>query len=323
MSMKIVAGIGSIDDYEDFVRAGADECFCGYVPGEYMIKYGRSYPANRREVIYYNVQIGSESELLILKKMIERHRVPVSIAFNGLYYGEEQRKYILETAKKCVEMGYTDFIVAEPELLCRMGDIEGARLTVSGELGELNEGVIRAVKETKVRRYIYPRQTSIEEMALLGKVLKEDCEAMEAEAFVLNEKCHFTGAYCNSLHCDELCHMCKVPYRLCRRDEGVSDSKYMHSNSMGTEEGIVGATGCALCLLWQYREAGVTHLKVVSRGNASEATCEDIRVLRRALDILEECASEQEYKERLFAEVLMKGCSGNCYTRRYDNLSLR
>lgn len=30
-SMKITAGLGSIDEYERFVQAGADEFFCGYV----------------------------------------------------------------------------------------------------------------------------------------------------------------------------------------------------------------------------------------------------------------------------------------------------
>lgn len=30
--MKIVAGMGSIDEYERFVEARADEFFCGYVP---------------------------------------------------------------------------------------------------------------------------------------------------------------------------------------------------------------------------------------------------------------------------------------------------
>ncbi|MCQ2494328.1 MAG: peptidase U32, partial [Lachnospiraceae bacterium] len=117
MSMKIVAGIGSIDDYENYVQAGADECFCGYVPGEYMMRYGRKYPANRREVVYYNVQIGSESELLILRKMIEKYNVPVSIAFNGLYYGDEQRAFLIDTIRKCIAMGYTDVIVAEPTLI--------------------------------------------------------------------------------------------------------------------------------------------------------------------------------------------------------------
>ena len=36
----------------------------------------------------------------------------------------------------------------------------------------------------------------------------------EYEAFILNELCHFSGAFCNSLHCDELTHLCRVPYEL-------------------------------------------------------------------------------------------------------------
>ena len=61
--MKIVAGLGSIDEYETFVKAGADEFFCGYVPFSWAEKYGVIHPLNRREVLFYNVQIGSMSEL--------------------------------------------------------------------------------------------------------------------------------------------------------------------------------------------------------------------------------------------------------------------
>ena len=38
--MKITAGLGSIDDYPRYVRAGADELFCGYVPFSWSEKYG-------------------------------------------------------------------------------------------------------------------------------------------------------------------------------------------------------------------------------------------------------------------------------------------
>ena len=63
--MKITSGLGSIDDYPRYVRAGADELFCGYVPFSWSEKYGTVLPLNRREVLNYNVQIGSFSELEI------------------------------------------------------------------------------------------------------------------------------------------------------------------------------------------------------------------------------------------------------------------
>ena len=62
MQMKITAGLGSIDEYERFVNVGADEFFCGYVPYEWTKKYGTVMPLNRREVLSYNVQIGSLGE---------------------------------------------------------------------------------------------------------------------------------------------------------------------------------------------------------------------------------------------------------------------
>ena len=61
--MKITAGLGSIDEYERFVQAGADEFFCGYVPFSWAEKYGTIMPLNRREVLCYNVQLGAYSEL--------------------------------------------------------------------------------------------------------------------------------------------------------------------------------------------------------------------------------------------------------------------
>ncbi len=41
-SMKITAGLGSIDEYERFVQAGADEFFCGYVPFSWAEKIRHS-----------------------------------------------------------------------------------------------------------------------------------------------------------------------------------------------------------------------------------------------------------------------------------------
>lgn len=47
--MKIVAGLGSIDEYIPYVKAGADEFFCGYVPYSWTEKYGTLLPLNRRK----------------------------------------------------------------------------------------------------------------------------------------------------------------------------------------------------------------------------------------------------------------------------------
>ena len=57
--MKIVAGLGCIDDYPAFCEAGADEFFCGYVPYAWTKRYGTTLALNRREVLCYQVQLGA------------------------------------------------------------------------------------------------------------------------------------------------------------------------------------------------------------------------------------------------------------------------
>ena len=74
--MKITAGLGSIDEYERFVQAGADEFFCGYVPFSWAEKYGTVMPLNRREVLCCNVQLGAYSELEILSRMVKKYKKP-------------------------------------------------------------------------------------------------------------------------------------------------------------------------------------------------------------------------------------------------------
>lgn len=57
--MKIVAGLGSIDEYETFVKVGAVNSFVDMCRFPGQEKYGVIHPLNRREVLFYNVQIGS------------------------------------------------------------------------------------------------------------------------------------------------------------------------------------------------------------------------------------------------------------------------
>lgn len=84
--MKIVAGLGSLDEYVRFCDAGADEFFAGYVPYDWNRKYGTMLPLNRREVLCCNVQLGSFSELEILAAMVRKYQKPVHLTFNALYY---------------------------------------------------------------------------------------------------------------------------------------------------------------------------------------------------------------------------------------------
>lgn len=325
--MKIVAGLGSIDEYETFVKAGADEFFCGYVPFSWAEKYGVIHPLNRREVLFYNVQIGSMSELQILKKMVDYYGKPVELTFNSIYYTGEQYPVIAEIIIQCMAAGFENFIIADPALMLYLRQQKiNCGIHLSGETAEVNRGMLEQMLPLGIRRVIFHRKNSLEDMQ---SCIKEADFPHEYEAFILNELCHFSGAFCNSLHCDELTHLCRVPYELGnlhkKEETDAAQKDVAETDRIQGKEGkglpldedgyLTGSTGCGLCALYRMKQVGITHLKLVGRGNYTDFMEKDIRQLRKALDILENSDSEAQYQKKMKASLFQDGCSQNCYYR--------
>lgn len=153
--MKITSGLGSIDDYPRYVRAGADELFCGYVPFSWSEKYGTVLPLNRREVLNYNVQIGSFSELEILANMVQKYQKPVHLTFNSLYYRPEQYEEIARIIQQCRSIGFESYILADPALLVylRKEKID-CEVHLSGDLGTVNSAMTEVFAKEYPKRII-------------------------------------------------------------------------------------------------------------------------------------------------------------------------
>ena len=332
--MKIVAGLGSVDEYIRYCEAGADEFFCGYVPYKWTKKYGTMMALNRREVLCCNVQIGGEEELEILASMIHVYQKPVHLTFNSLYYLPEQYPLIGQMISNCLEMGFRSYIIADPALILYLHE-QGinCEIHLSGELGEMNSSVAETFAEMKLKRIIFHRKNSTADMqAVIEAVERNQCSKagqMEYEAFVLNELCQFSGSFCNSLHCDELTHLCRVPYELGnlhkKEETDAAQKDVAETDRIQEKEGkglpldedgyLTGSTGCGLCALYRMKQVGITHLKLVGRGNYTDFMEKDIRQLRKALDILEKSDNELQYQREMKASLFPDGCSQNCYYR--------
>ena len=341
--MKITSGLGSIDDYPRYVRAGADELFCGYVPFSWSEKYGTVLPLNRREVLNYNVQIGSFSELEILANMVQKYQKPVHLTFNSLYYRPEQYEEIAQLIQQCRSIGFDSYILADPALLVYLRKEKiNCEVHLSGDLGTVNSAMTEVFAKEYPKRIIFQRKNTISEMRAVIRHITAQKEAArkewtyptEFEAFALNELCQFSGAFCNSLHCDEMGYLCRVPYwkkpmslsesklekqEKNRPGENISISEWDSASELMnpvSEDGyLCGTTGCGLCTLKQLSDAGITHLKLVGRGNYTDFMERDIRNLRRTLEILEDSSTEEEYIRAMKAELFPNGCSHMCYAR--------
>lgn len=313
--MKLVAGLGSAEDYITLAKAGADEFFCGYVPFSWNQRYGVIAPLNRREVLAYNVQIGAKGDLYILKKMIDYYGIPIKITFNSLCYAPEQYPLIGEIMMECIQAGFDVFIVSDIGLLhyIRSQGIP-CKIHLSGEAAEVNRPMMDLFREFDIARFIFHRKNTIDDMKRCTQAVSG--ENIEFEAFALNEYCHFTGAFCNSLHCDELTHLCKVPYKLGNiREQQEEKFVEVQDDSEEVDGYVTGSTGCGLCALMELKEAGVTHLKVVGRGNHVAYMEQDLKQMRKALALLEGQSSVEAYQQQIKSQLFSGVCSENCYYR--------
>lgn len=282
-SLRITAGMGDITFYETLVNAGADELFAGFVPFSWNKTYGNLLPLNRREVLFYHVQIGTLEDMKILRKKIDHYHIPVTITFNSLYYVKEQLPIIADYIRDLSALGFSDYIIADINLIRYLSKHRiPCRIHVSGEIGEWNEYTLRLLlalsnDTTKITRIIFHRKTDFRDMARCVSVGRSLDPALEFEAFCMNENCHYTGGYCNSLHCDEMVHLCQLEYRL-SPEVSVSAAEYTDE-----EEGIPGETGCGLCAIEDLQALGITHLKVVGRGLSPECVARDIQAVKEVL----------------------------------------
>lgn len=277
--MIITAGMGTIDDFETLIDAGADEIFCGFVPLEWNLKYGNVLPLNRREVIYYHTQITTYEDMQILYNMAVSKNIRVSVTFNALYYAPGQMGDVISIIEKLNKIGFKDYIIADINLLRAIKEHKlNCNIHLSGEVGEWNRySLMYLMREfsnefTAITRIIFHRKNTVADIELIIKQMKESGFELEYEAFCMNEKCHYTGGFCNSLHCDELVHMCMLDYRVPRIElKGYDEAD---------EEYIPGSSGCALCALDKLEKSGVTHLKIVGRGQSASLVAQDIMAVR-------------------------------------------
>jgi len=289
-------------------------------------------PLNRREVLCSNVQLGAFSELEILASMIRDYQRPVHLTFNSLFYLPEQYPEIAKIMKACMCLGFQSYIIADPALILYLREHNiDCEIHLSGETGEVNSRMVDFFQQFSLKRVIFHRKSSFDDMKAVINAEKSYGglrAETEFEAFILNEMCQFTGAFCNSLHCDELGHLCRIPYWLKPLKESCTGSSFRQlrpsvpaassqtdvPNDSDLPDGyLCGATGCGLCALYRLREIGITHLKLVGRGNYTDFMEQDIRMLRQALAILETSASEKDFQLNMREQLFPQGCSSHCY----------
>lgn len=314
--MKILVPLSNVDNYEELVEAGADEFYSGFVPYSWLEKYGMWQPINRREFMNTS-NICSLSSMKILSSKVKKYGVSVKITFNGLNYTPAQYEMIKNIIEELIGIGFNTFIIADLGLIhyLREHDIN-CTIHVSGEAAVFNHESMAYLNQYNVSRFVFPRKTSIEEMK---KCIEKNGREIEYEAFILNENCVYVGAFCNTLHCDEMSSACFLPYKVSNRDEisekmksimkfyTVYNFKENKKESLLSESYHIGNHGCGICYLERLQQIGITNMKIVGRGKEMSGLIEDVKYIRGLLKAIKENKFECKVKE-LRTEMYGKHC---------------
>ncbi len=325
--MKIVTPLNCVENYERLVEAGADEFFCGYNSHNWLELYANIVPMNRREYLL-SANICSIEEMKILSALVEKYKKPVKITFNSLFYIREQYDEIVKVIKQLMEYNFDTFIISDIALILYLYEQKiNCKVHLSGETAEVNSLMIDMFKDYNITRFVFHRKNSIEEIQSCIKNCKD--KNMEFEAFMLNELCPYTGAFCGSWHCDELLHICKLPFQVkdCNPDlncfadvernmrvyNRASRVNFQKINELSEEEYKFGVTGCGACKIWELEKAGVGFLKVVGRDKKLELIENDIRILRKLIDSAGNYTDSSEYSS--FVKKDISNSNQMCYYR--------
>ena len=321
--MDIVTPLSSIDNYEELVKVGADEFYCGVVPNEWLTNFNNSMPLNRREYML-SCNISTLSSMEILKRKIDKYKVPVKITLNSHFYNKDQYGILMNYIKTLMKIGFSTFIIADISLIIylRQSGID-CNIHLSSEVSEINSEVIAFFEQFDISRYIFTRKNSIEDIRQCTKNCKTNAEF---EAFILNELCAYTGSFCNTIHCDEMENMCKVPYKIVLQNSDsekfqkvnralnlinkvrISDIKISHDDDYK-----LGNTGCGICKIKELDMAGVTHLKVVGRNKELKYLKEDIRNVKAIINSMKDYEDYSLFAKEIKEKYMSNQCPTSCY----------
>ena len=314
--MEIVTPLTGIEELDILLENGADEFYLGYIPYEWLDKYFNYLPLNGRERMYANFSIHSSKNMKILAKTNIANKIYVT--FNGHYYNEEAFELVLKIIEFLYDLNLKKYIVADLNLVIKLREkYDDIKIAISGDMGLFNSLAIKYVAQYNVDRIIFPRKTPIAEMKQIIKATES--YNLEYEAFVLNELCFYSGAFCNAYHCDELLRICRLPRVLVDvsgeyiRKENFEKRISNLSSNTDLSEYELGMSGCGLCKIRELNDVGVTHLKLVGRGKAINFLIEDLKTLRNLISISQIKTEEQEYEDYVLKDIFHGKCPKDCY----------
>lgn len=294
--MKITAPISHTDEIAQLIATGAEELYCGAVPGNWIAQFNTG-AVNRR----YFGNLPGLAELEKAVQLAHAGGAELFLVLNAQHYGGDQLAALVDLGRQFHAMGGDAAIVADLALISELrAGVPELAIHVSSVASCRNTNAIRFYRELGVRRVILPRDVTIKEIETMARAVPD----LELEAFILNDGCVFEEGVCHSIHLPKKLGgpICVDSYqfeyvdaggetvapRLARRlQENDEDYKrwlwYRFGCGFSTTEDGYPYGPCGLCAIHRLQAAGVASIKIAGREGSTERKIKSVEMVARVL----------------------------------------
>lgn len=306
--MKILVPVNNSDYIDQYIECGADEFYLGFYDEQWENKFGKYADINRMSGFGKLANKYNFEEAMKLAAYIKKRGKAAFITMNANSYSLENIEYIEKKYLPAIKENGIDGII--------ISDIELAKVAVDYEIDIVastmcaiyNSDIAREYLQYGFKRQIIPRDVSLDEI----RSIINNMPNVGFEVFFMRNGCVFSDSYCLGMHrpeCGSTCGFMKnrnkqlvsfITDFIGKHNMEVNDYVY---NKMFHNE------ACAMCALYRLKEMGVGSLKIVGRADMCERVCEDIKITKQNIEIIDECDSEQEYLSKM---KFPNGSLANC-----------
>ncbi len=343
--MKIKSPLTHEKEVKSLCEAGTDELFCGIEPYNWRRKY-KDFCLNQRSTGANFIR------LLDLEKAIttaHKYKVKVHVAVNAFFYLEQQYSIAERIVKSILDIGADGIILADPILLdtnlCRSRNkfdelkylLKNKDVVIGTDAVIFNSLAVKFYKRLGATRIVFPRAMTLYE---IEKIVSSD-RSIEYEVFIIHDLCFFVDGFCT--YCKEQAGGMKkegkgkkgvyffTTSRLPNRGYGGGCRTSFRRERISLENNKrIGnirpfsfwnkkhIEGCGACSIYDFKEIGITNLKVLDRNLPTEEKIKATKFIRECLDLLNKNKiSKRDYIERckyLFKKTFKVKCNQyDCY----------
>lgn len=312
--MKILVPLNSKEYIDKFIDAGAEEFYMGFDDDDWYTEFGNFSEINRMSGFKKRANRYTLDDVIDIADYLSTKNAELFLTVNSPRYSEAQLNRIELYLQKVVNSKISGIIISCPELL-PIANKYGIKTVCSTMSAVYNNDILNYYKKLGVRKIIFPRDITINEIA---KMIQANPE-LEYEVFLMRNGCVFSDSNCLCMHRDpykSLCGMLSHSERkLVSNDTDFIRNQEYRVNSMLFND-YYRKLSCAICALYDFVHLGVKSGKIVGRADEQEFVLRDVKLVKQNIEIAQNASSRDEFLQKMiFPPYLEQSCNlgYSCY----------